>query len=367
MKTSTITFHSAYNYGSMLQAFALQKTIQSIGFENDIINFRTDRQREMYNYKTCTGSLIKKIIYKLLSIPFRNALKKKSFLFEKFLKEELQLTKEYKTFESLLKADLQYDCYITGSDQVWNTSAFDFDNSYFLSFVKNKKKIAYAVSVGPNVSSICIDSNIKKAISSFSHISVREIETQHIIENLINKNISLVLDPTLLLTAADWIKYNKVQNSIPDGDYILLYTPYLRAEVLESAAKIGQTHGLKIINTVFFPRQPMHKGIINQFETGPWEFLKLLQYCKCVISGSYHAIVFSMIFHKPFISIGGDNDSRIKTLLEKTCLLDREVRLEDVYKISMDYLITCDFSKADSFFHSERKKSIDFLINSIKN
>lgn len=143
-KVGIITFHASHNYGSMLQAYALQQTVLRLGCECEIINLRTQLQRKIYSPFFMYKGWAKKL--KALRYP-RLAIEdiKKHQKFEQFLHEKYILSPHtYTTAEELKNANLDYDCYISGSDQIWNTSCADFLTSYFFDFVKHGKRIAYA-------------------------------------------------------------------------------------------------------------------------------------------------------------------------------------------------------------------------------
>lgn len=148
-KVGTITFHAAHNYGSVLQAYALKKVINDLGFENEIINFRTDRQKDQYTPLTKRKGLkyMVKNSYFLLHYASR---KRKYLKFEDFINRYLISSnqKVYSSMQELIENPPEYDCYISGSDQIWNTVPNDADMSYFLPFVKHTIKIAYAPSFG---------------------------------------------------------------------------------------------------------------------------------------------------------------------------------------------------------------------------
>ena len=144
-KVGVLTFHASFNYGSMLQAFALQRILEKLGYEPEIINFRTEKQKELYSYNRKLKSF-KEIIRRILLFPYKKDLFKKQDKFEDFIKNYLYCTKEYSILDQLKEENLGFDYYIVGSDQIWNTNCIDFDLAYLLPFVKNGKKIAYAPS-----------------------------------------------------------------------------------------------------------------------------------------------------------------------------------------------------------------------------
>lgn len=135
MKTATLTFHASHNYGSMLQAYALQQILYNLGVENEIINLRTDIQKGLIppQLQWChpCSSLVKLLRHPIRSI----ALQRKYHRFEKFLVEQLHLTPELSSKKEveIYLSKHEYDALIVGSDQIWNPACWDFDTSYLLS------------------------------------------------------------------------------------------------------------------------------------------------------------------------------------------------------------------------------------------
>ena len=132
-----MTFHAAHNYGSSLQAYALKTVIQNLGLDCEIINFRTEKQKDQYAPLTKRKGIkyLVKNTYFLLNYKNR---KKKHERFESFITKYLihnQL--EYSSLDMLYEIQPDYDYYVSGSDQVWNPIPRDADKAYFLPFVKN--------------------------------------------------------------------------------------------------------------------------------------------------------------------------------------------------------------------------------------
>lgn len=324
MKTGIITFHASHNYGSMLQAYALQQTVLSLGHECEIINFRTLRQKRFFRpfyRKSLFRAKIKALLYPRLAIND----KRKWHLFERFMKENYHLTAaEYATFDQLRDAQLGYDAIICGSDQIWNTMCFDHDPAFFLGFTDNAKKIAYAPSMGPVPESAVehrFDNDIRDALESFSHISVRESATADRIEAITAKRPPVVLDPTLLLTPAKWDALVPAKRPHPK-DYILVYTPWYNGDVMAEAASIASKWDIDVIVTQsaysHLWRNNTHFHFLNA--VGPIEFLSLIKNARLVMGTSFHAVVFSILLTRPFYAIGGMEDARISTLLSATGL-----------------------------------------------
>ena len=141
-KIATITFHASYNYGSNLQAYALQEVVKKLCVNNceyNIINLRTNIQKDMY--KNCfEKNDMKSKLKQILFFSKEKELMQKNKYFEDFITSKLNLTKEYNSLMELENENLYYDYYIAGSDQLWNLGAKDFDWANYLEFVKADRK-----------------------------------------------------------------------------------------------------------------------------------------------------------------------------------------------------------------------------------
>lgn len=365
-KIATITFHASHNYGSMLQAYALQQTLHRLGYENDIINLRTDRQKKIYSRISYTEAFcgVKKFVKISLMMPYIASLKRKYDLFEIFLSSYLRLTNEYNTLEDLERANLSYDCYISGGDQIWNTSPHDFDWSFYLPFVDNGKKISYAVSMGPRAEENVTDRDrIKKYLSGYTHISVREEGTASLVSDLVNIPVSMDLDPTLLLTAGEW-EAKLSMKPLVNGDYILLYAPCYKKSVYEMAHYLSRKLKMPVVVTMFtyhtwfFPFK-------RYLEVGPLEFLNLTRNARLVVSGSFHALIFSTLFHVPFFAVDGNRDNRMVTFLKNMDLQDRTISNLD-REIKWRQSLICNFDRADQYIAENREKSLAHLIEIVE-
>lgn len=367
MKTATITYHASHNYGSMLQAYALQQTIVKLGHENEIINLRTERQKKLYSKPfESTRPFIRQALHNLLCLPYRNALEKKYDLFEQFLAENLLLTREYSCMEDIKEADLDYDCFIAGGDQIWNTAPTDFDWSFYLPFTDHKK-ISYAVSMGPKADQqVTSRTEIKDYLSRFAHISVREEATKRIVEVLTGNKATINLDPVLLLDKNEWLTKTNSRPLI-DGDYILVYVPGgYRKDVFNIAEKISRAIGMNVYTSLFTHQLLFQNKIKKYLAVGPLEFLNLLSNSKLVICGSYHAVIFSALFERPFIAVDGMHDDRLRTFLANTNLTSRAMS-QDNLENRYDQLFDCDFIKSTNYLNSERESSLTYLKNAIEN
>lgn len=357
MRTATLTFHGSHNYGSMLQAYALQQAMIKVFGSNKIINFRSPRQKRMMrviSMRPALGPILKDITHLFYYL----ALKEKHRLFECFLSKNLILSSTELT--EVKYKDLQgYDLICCGSDQIWNPGPEDFDLTYLLPYKLTAKKISYAVSMGPGRE--IWPKPIEKypeLLKDFDKISVREVGTKSVIENLTGrKDIMLNCDPVLLLEKEDWLKLID-KRPIIEGKYIFMYTLFAKSLIVDCAKAVSKKYGLPIIISNYTSIHDLLAPFRKNLKSGPREFLNLLFNATMVITSSFHGTVFSILLNKPFSVVNGLNDNRISNLLKITGLENRSISsVEDIRSLSWEY----DLASSDEAITQERMRGIEYL------
>lgn len=372
MKTiGILTFHAAYNYGSMLQSYALLRICNTIG-KAEVINMRNARQKQQYQYfidfrKEGVPSL-RRLIKHMLFLPFRKGLKKKNQLFENFLSE--YLTRVEETDENNVFSHNQYDCYISGSDQIWNPIANDFSWEYLFDSLKHGKKISYAASMGPSPHDVLslphgtLD-RMAKDLSSYDALSVREKGTQDALKKLGVSGAEIHVDPTLLLSKEEWVKLAGSKERIVKEKYIFFYNPVYVENTYRAARELSKHTGLKIVssNVANFKSMVKYPDFKYIFGCGPIEFLNLIQNAEFVIGHSFHLMVFSVLFGKKFVAVNGMKDSRIKELLE---LSDLTCNATNEKKSCIDVYNNCKVAiDVEAKLADKRMQAIDYLKRNI--
>lgn len=359
----TITFHSSYNLGSNLQAYALQEFVKKLDSNIDykIINYRTKVQKEMYR-NPFEFYDIKNNIKKLLLIGYKKQFLTREQLYEEFINKTLNVTNEYNSYTELVDNECEADYFISGSDQLWNLRAKDFDWAYFLEFVKSGKKISYAASFGPKKIdfSELEKARIKKALHDYKSISVREEKSKEVVEVIADLKSEISMDPTILLSKNEWLKVAN-NNRLIKEDYILLYDLSNKEEVIKIANYVSKKLKLPVVIPNFKNiRIHLTSGYIKKYDCGPREFLNLINNANLVLSSSFHGTIFSVIFRKPFFAINGINDFRINTLLKRMNLEDRSITISDmVEKVLESYKIS--FENVEKIISEETEKSEKYL------
>ena len=373
IRTATLTFHASHNYGSMLQAYALQSVLtKSIGVENEIINLRTSVQKSIYPNPTKIPHSLRGWISFACRLPMMRELSRKFHLFEDFLEKELALSKEFHSMEEVADYAKNFDCLITGSDQIWNTAGGDFDGSYYLPSC-GCKRIAYAPSMGPHANeqvSPKLYGKIDECLNEFDAVSVRERGTADVISSITGNRPEVFVDPTVLIAKTEWEHLASDKNPVK-GKYIFLYHPSPTNDICNLAAKISKQTGIPVVSSNKIPLVSMARftlfkpsRIKQSLSAGPKEFLRLIMDSELVISGSFHAVVFSILFHKPFLAYNGLTDNRMSQILYSTGLEDYAVT-DANYLSKLPLLNEIDFSQADEYIAKERKRSLDFLKKNI--
>ncbi len=306
MKTLTITLHDTDNCGSSLQAFALQQFLLKNGIENEIIDYTPQ-------YLKYNGSKIRAFAKKVL---FFFPTIKKDRKFKLFKKEHLKVTTEkYFTLEELKNAKLTADCFITGSDQLWNdTFMCGRDPAYYLGFT-DENKVAYAVSLGKEKVSLENKKTIATFCSNYKWISVREPSSIAEVSSVTKVPVKHVCDPVFLNTRST---YSAIARKVKVSDkYILVYL----AQAVDKEAMNLMLACLKeklncktiLIGTCV----KKCKCDVHLKSASPEEFLYLIENAEYVISNSFHATMFSLIFQKQFSTLlPKDNSARIVSVLE---------------------------------------------------
>lgn len=354
-KVGIMTYHRANNVGAVLQNQALQYLlkdycdIETIEYKNEVI----EKSNRIFAFRSVKDQI--KIILQLFSFI------KRENRFYKYRKKYLKLSKCQYNRNTIEKANLEYDYFITGSDQVWNTKLNGHDFSYFLDFVADgKKRIAYAASFGRTNLLNNEMERICSELGKYEMISVRENEAKLMLEQF-GIVSSLVLDPTLLLSGEKWKKILDLSEKNKKKKYVLVYMVANTPELINVAQKYANQNSLEIY--VMHYGYKKIKGVFNIRSAPPREFAQYILNADMVFCSSFHAICFSILFQKNFVYAldkrKENNNSRIESL-SKILFLDSR-KLENVkFDENIDYVLVNE--KLEKY----RMNSIKKLLESVK-
>lgn len=337
-----LTFHCAINYGGVLQAYALSKKLVELGHDVKFINLRPP-------------NISKDKPKRLTDFIFR-------ILFNRFVSKYLPpLTNKIKSNEDLSALNNLFDIFIVGSDQVWNPElSRNYLNNYLFDFVDNNKiKISYAASFGSEDIDITFEEKdtIKKLLNNFKIVTVREKSAQQICKVTFDADSEVVVDPTLLLQKDDYIQLLTSQNLKNEGVVCMKFIK--TEEFAEMARYVGQklSKPVKLVNT---PRK--FKGIKSIYWPTVGKWLSLINNAEIVITDSFHALCFCIIFKKNFIVIPGKEKrfTRLKSLLHSLGLENRVVRNINELK-QLNFEESIDYDKTHAQLKGLKNSSTSIL------
>lgn len=371
MKTiGIITYHHYYNYGTMLQALALQEKVEQLGYQAELIDFKQDNSLSRYEMlklriKRMPVYIKERKKYRVLA-DSREKIKEKNELFEQFYKTYLHIgKKKYTTTQQLMENPPIYDGYVVGSDQTWNPFVANSPEAFFLPFVENKlKKGSYGPSLAVKSLSDEKEKEYRKKLSSFSFLSCREQDGAQLLSRITQKEVKCVLDPTLLLSAEEWEKYCEYE--IPKEPYILVYFLGEKSEHRRAVEKIQKLTNWKIISLPAAYLE-MENNDYKKVWGGPKEFLSLIRGAALICTDSFHGTMFSINFQRNFFSFCKSSDSeessensRLYSALNIFGLSNRIIH-------NMDNLtaedISIDYKNVIPILEEQRRYSIEYLEN----
>lgn len=372
MKIGIITMHKVLNYGSALQAYALQKKIKDLGHEAEIIDYQYPNKFQYERgYPFSKNNIKQKIKDHIKIFLGKNVWYNRYKKFKVFWDEHFKLSKYYKDFETIHKnPPTGYDIYITGSDQVWNTRFAKGDTTFLLDFApKDSVRVSYAASFANNEIAEEYKENFSHYLRKYKYISVRENNGSKILKDIAGIESDVVLDPTFLLSNTEWnslVELSKTYVELPQKKYILLYlltyahkpdnsifelVEYLYKNKKYEVIVLGENHKLNVPYSFFE-------------DIGPIDFIKIIRDAEFVITSSYHGVAFSINFNKKFFVVADNNaskDDRILTLLEKFSLQKRLFNKNTIIsEINFDEELNIE-----DLLNIERKMSIKLLNESI--
>lgn len=352
MKTATVTWIYYENFGTFLQAYALQKSIMELGHENIIID-------DSHFFKPNILSRIKKTVMDKIKGKSKNAHR----YYSDFRKRFLNIGHSAGNSGNLANS---YDVFLCGSDQIWSPY-LEFNPYYYLGFTE-KKKVAYAPSTGTSACTELYKSNVKPLIEKFDHIAVREEDGAKMLATFIDKDVKVVLDPTLLLTQEQW---NCVESKVQAKEsYILCYFLTPNKWYLDYVKEYAKRHNKKV---KIFNTNPLYPKLgFEVVNAGPGEFISYIKNAEKIFTDSFHSSIFSILYHKDFITFkrfkdGGEKDqnARIANLFNKLGVKEHfigEEQLDTIETITLPNYIA-----VEERLGKLRAESKEYLRNAIEN
>jgi len=371
-KIGIMTFHDGVSHGAMLQAYGLQTTLAKQGHKPEIINY--DRKVlpnksgvTLLTFRGRVKAKLIKIAQFFVKIFVRKHVLETKRKFNDFQTNELNISKvRYQSIAELRKNPPIYDNYIVGSDQVWNPDSINHEAYYFTFLSVDKNTIAYAPSIGVSkIDIVEIREKMREYLTHVKHLSCREEDGKKVIEEITNRKVERVLDPSLLLSHEEWLTHFPAVKQ--DKRYVLCYLLGSLSYGRKAARKYARKHKLKVIYIFQNPREVLTVGK-KKYGVDPKEFISLFEGAEAIFTDSFHGTAFAVNFNKAFYSLVRRNHtgpssriSRIKGFLEIFDLQDRLL----FPKQKMSFSDKINFDEVNKKLEIERNNSLDYLKKSL--
>jgi len=287
--TGLLTFIHADNYGALLQAYALQQTLKSMGHDNEFLNFDPPEDAAEKDLSHVPAPIRKKMEENIRSQKLRSA------LFAEFRKKYLTVSAPLDPADQEAM-DRAYEKFIVGSDQVWNGGITGGNPVYTLAFADPKKRYSYAASFGGSEGVEKATGFFWTELSKFQKISLREDTAAKLCFEKTGIKPGVHVDPCLLRTGGEWLEL--LDNGEAGKNYVLLFLITYDEALVQKAKQYAGEQGLslKVVTASYIPVF----GYESFIETGVTDWLRLIRDAGAVFCDSFHAAVFSILFGKRF-------------------------------------------------------------------
>ncbi|MGF7057748.1 polysaccharide pyruvyl transferase family protein [Brassicibacter mesophilus] len=351
-------YHKGYNFGSTLQAYSTQMVLEQMGYDAELINYSSDKRKLKKNIK----DFGKKIYLRITKPNVHRAWVK----MDKWINSNLNVSGNYDSWEKLKKNAGRYDATICGSDQIWRSHKDGIiDPFYFLQFISEEKRIAYAPSIARDYIDERIVDEFTAYVKEIRHLSIREKQGAELLKKVTGRDAKVVLDPTLLLTKDQWEKQLENKESYKK-DYIFCYLLTKNEQYYQEVLEVAKNEKLEVITPAIFSNCYNDSIPLDSFD-----FLNLIKGAKFVVTDSFHGVAFSISFKKRFAaykrfpdSYKKSQNSRIYNILDE---LQIRERLVDNNSLQLILNKEINFQEVDKLLNKMRRDSLRYLEDSLSN
>lgn len=357
-KALLITLHRSANYGSVLQAFATQVVLERVGYDVTVIDYFAPRNSvpEMLRGLKYKKPLFEKnpaALFAARAIMLPSYLKRRSN-FDRFVTKRLKLSETTYHSNAEIASDLpDADLYVTGSDQVWNSEwNGGIDEALFLAFTpENAKRISFSASFGKGSLEEGEVKRTRELLSRYDSITVREDTGVEIVHGL-GLEADQVLDPTLFLTAEEWLPL--ISKRRPHGEYILMYNINHNAPLDRFVNRLANKTKLPVYYISYQLHDCFKRGRMRCCVPVE-EFLSLIANARYVVCDSFHCTAFSVSFNRQFAIVPPNRfGTRLESFMRVVGLEERIVGERDI-----DIFDTqIDWEKVNAKLAAQRTQSL---------
>ncbi|WP_081430008.1 polysaccharide pyruvyl transferase family protein [Thiobacillus denitrificans] len=335
MEVGVLTLHNAFNFGAYLQAYALQKALIGMGHDVEFISL-SGREASMRRIRTLLSKKPSKLVFNLRKYAaFRQAWK------------SINVNRT-----SYSKTRRHYDAVVIGSDEVWNIQnpTFAMMPEYFGRGLNAKNIITYAPSSSKTTyADVAQNPLLAEGMRNIHHFSARDRNTFEIVEKIVNKPVTMVLDPTFLVEYDEEVE----EAGVNSHGYVLVYTYQFDRLKIEKTRRFARSRGLRLISPCFY-----NDWCDEVVPCTPFGFLGLIRDAEYVVTDTFHGSIFSILYGKHFGSYASEK-IKVAALLSALGLADRELGGVDDIGSVLDARI--DYGRVRTCIEQERDVSLNYL------
>ena len=366
-----VTIYGDVNFGNKLQNYAVQLFFERLGYQATTIKYRK-QLRDVAVQNIVHFSILRNVIHLILYYTkyetYRRArlfaIKERKKYIGSFSDQYIRLTSDTSYFKLRRRIRSQFDYFVSGSDQVWQPlgkNRHDLEY-FFLAFSNSSQRLTIAPSFGFDEFPKKYLKTYKKGLAGFEYLSVREERGAELIKELTGKEATVLLDPTMLIETSEWLKILRKPSQYSNDKYVFVYAlGGFKGDVKEKICKLADKLELKVIDIMDIDSD-------YYIHTRPDEFLYWIHNARLVVTDSFHAAVFSILFNRPFIVTERSDvkgmGSRLDTLFKKFGISGRHFNeLKDAFDSDEEIrnrLFAVDYSRVSEVLDTERKKAEEF-------
>lgn len=354
MKIGILTFHRAHNYGAVLQAYALQEFLKSVGHKVEVIDYQPNYLLQPFRVFRPGLSFLEKVA----QLPVAAVRSVRRFRFNRFIEKKLAISNAVHEKNGIRQ---DYDAYVLGSDQIWNPEITKGDPVFFGGFDRpaHSRLISYAASTEATHEGAAVDFSAQHHhLRRFSSISVREDIVREQLQPFVEGKVDTVLDPALLVDPSAFDGFS--QGSASSG-HVVVYQVHVYENVIPIAKAIQRQKGIER-RVKLIPRVSRDELLNVHAACSPEEFVGLIKSADYVVTTSFHGAVFAIIFEKQFVCVmnPGKGNYRISSLLKSLGLEGRMIYSEN--DIPTDFI---NYREVSVRLNKLRAASSAFLLNAL--
>ena len=358
------TMSTGFNYGSALQAYALKRKLEQLGYTAEVYRLSgsmipdRDARRGKIFIMRVRSFLHQRDQIIRPGTPLHRSKRTISLFHEFYVRTLRPETVSWKELRKRARLP-HYAGFFCGSDQIWNTKASYVDPLNYLRFAPRNKRIAFAPSLGNGSIPPWNEQIMRRWIREIPYLSVREESGRQLIRDLTGREAEVLLDPVFLLTKENWIEEFSLKSH--SGKYCLAYFLNPLSDAAKAVAEQYTRNGYEMI---FLPYEQANENMTAE-DAGPLEFLRLVYGAEAILTDSFHALAFSILFHKPVYAYRKPGATDLDQPMRLMNLLQMLGMEECLDRSTMNPLPT-DYETADRIINAERQKAVDYLLSSLK-